>query len=40
MMSPIWTNAIKTSADAQRARQFLDLLAATSAGAALQAAFG
>ena len=38
MKNPVWTNAIKTCADPQRARHFLDLLAATSAGAALQAA--
>ena len=40
MKTPAWTNAIKTCADPQRARQFLDLLAATSAGAALPAASG
>ena len=38
MKIPVWTNAIKTCADPQRARQFLDLLAATSAGTALQTA--
>jgi [glutamine synthetase] adenylyltransferase / [glutamine synthetase]-adenylyl-L-tyrosine phosphorylase len=37
MKNPVWTNAIKSCADPQRARHFLDLLAATSAGAALQA---
>ena len=37
MKNPIWTNAIKTCADAQRAKHFFDLLAATSAGEALQA---
>ena len=40
MKNPVWTNAIKTCADPQRARHFLDLLAATSAGAALPAASG
>jgi glutamate-ammonia-ligase adenylyltransferase len=39
-MSPAWTNAIKTCADPQRARKFLELLAATSAGPALPAASG
>src|ERR1035441_8451743 len=38
MKNPVWTSAIKTCADPQRARHFLDLLAATSAGTALQAA--
>ena len=38
MKNPVWTNAIKTCADPQRAKQFLDLLAATSAGVALTAA--
>ena len=38
MKNTIWTNAIKTCADPQRARNFLDLLAATNAGAALRAA--
>lgn len=37
MKSPVWTSAIKTCADPQRAKHFLDLLAATNAGAALQA---
>ena len=37
MKNPVWTNVIKSCADPQRARHFLDLLAATSAGAALQA---
>ena len=37
MKNPVWTNAIKSGADPQRAKHFLDLLAATSAGAALQA---
>jgi [glutamine synthetase] adenylyltransferase / [glutamine synthetase]-adenylyl-L-tyrosine phosphorylase len=37
MKNPVWTNAIKTCADPQRAKHFFDLLAATSAGAALQA---
>ena len=40
MKNPVWTNAIKSCADPQRAKHFLDLLAATSAGAALQACFG
>jgi hypothetical protein len=38
MKNPVWTSAIKTCADPQRARHFLDLLAATSAGTGLQAA--
>jgi glutamate-ammonia-ligase adenylyltransferase len=38
MKNPVWTDAIKTCPAPQRARQFLDLLAATSAGAALQTA--
>ena len=38
MKTTVWTNAIKDSADPQRAKQFLDLLAATSAAAAVQAA--
>jgi glutamate-ammonia-ligase adenylyltransferase len=38
MKNPVWTNAIKTCSDQQRAKHFLDLLAATSAGTALQAA--
>ena len=37
MKNLIWTNAIKTCADPQRAKHFFDLLAATIAGAALQA---
>lgn len=37
MKNPVWTNAIKSCADPQRARRFLELLAATSAGTALQA---
>ena len=37
MKTPVWSNAIKSCADPQRARHFLDLLAATSAGTALQA---
>jgi glutamate-ammonia-ligase adenylyltransferase len=37
MKNPVWTNAIKSCADPQRAKQFLELLAATSAGTALQA---
>jgi [glutamine synthetase] adenylyltransferase / [glutamine synthetase]-adenylyl-L-tyrosine phosphorylase len=37
MKNPVWTNALKTCADPRRARQFFDLLAATSAGAALPA---
>ena len=40
MKTPAWTNAIKTCADPQRARQFLDFLAPTSAGAALSAVSG
>jgi glutamate-ammonia-ligase adenylyltransferase len=39
-MSHAWTSAIKTCADPQRARQFLELLTATSAGPALTAASG
>ncbi len=35
MKNPVWTNAIKSCADPQRARHFLELLAASSAGAAL-----
>ena len=38
MKIPTWTNAIKTCAEPQRAKHFLDLLAATDAGAALRAA--
>jgi len=38
MKIPSWTNAIKTCAEPQRAKHFLDLLAVTDAGAALQAA--
>src|ERR1035438_4289423 len=37
-MTPTWTNAIKTCADPQRARKFLELLTATSAGPELTAA--
>ena len=37
MKNPVWTNALKNCADPQRAKHFLDLLAATDAGAALQA---
>ncbi len=37
MRNPVWTNAIKTCADPQRAEHFLDLLAATSVGAGLPA---
>jgi [glutamine synthetase] adenylyltransferase / [glutamine synthetase]-adenylyl-L-tyrosine phosphorylase len=37
MKNLVWTNAIKACADPQRARQFLDRLAATGAGTALQA---
>src|ERR1039458_10443589 len=37
MKNLIWTNAITTCADPQRAKHFFDLLAATIAGAALQA---
>jgi glutamate-ammonia-ligase adenylyltransferase len=40
MKTPAWTNAVKTCADPQRARQFLDFLAPTSAGAALSAVSG
>jgi glutamate-ammonia-ligase adenylyltransferase len=39
-MNPAWTNAIKTCADPQRARKFLELLTATSAGPTLLAAAG
>ena len=39
-MSPVWTSAFKSCADPLRARQFLELLTATSAGAALLAASG
>src|ERR1017187_6969317 len=35
MKNPVWTNAIKTCADPQRVKHFFDLLAATSAVAAL-----
>lgn len=38
MKNPIWTKALKSSADPQRARHHLDLLAATSATAALAGA--
>jgi len=38
MKNPVLTNAIKRCADPQRARQFLELLAATGAGTALQTA--
>jgi glutamate-ammonia-ligase adenylyltransferase len=38
MKNPVWTNATKNCADPQRARRFLELLAATGAGTALQAA--
>ena len=38
MKNPVWTKAIKTCADPQRARRFLDLLAATSAAEALHKA--
>ena len=37
MKNPVWTNAIKGCADPQRAKHFLELLATTDAGAALQA---
>ena len=37
MKNPVWTNAIKSCPDPQRARHFLDLFAATNASAALQA---
>src|ERR1019366_1398973 len=37
MKNLIWTNAITTCADPQRAKHFFDLLAATIARAALQA---
>src|ERR1035437_3601283 len=37
MKNPVWTNAIKTGAAPERAKHFLDLLAATDAAAALQA---
>jgi glutamate-ammonia-ligase adenylyltransferase len=37
MGNPVWASAISASADPQRARRFFDLLAATSAGAAIQA---
>ncbi len=37
MNSPAWTNAVNACADPQRAKSFLGLLAATSAGPALQA---
>src|SRR6266446_3453291 len=36
MKSPIWRKAIKDSADPKRARHFLELLAATGAGAELK----
>ena len=35
MKNPVWTKALKKSADPQRARHFFELLAATSAGGAL-----
>src|SRR5581483_12235263 len=38
MKNPVWTKALKNSADPQRARHHLDLLAATSAAAALKSA--
>jgi glutamate-ammonia-ligase adenylyltransferase len=37
MKNPVWTNAIKSCADPQRAKHFLDLFATTSAGAPLPA---
>src|SRR5512137_989019 len=37
MKNPIWTSAIKTCADPQRAKHFFDLLAASSVGKALRA---
>jgi glutamate-ammonia-ligase adenylyltransferase len=37
MKNLLWTNAIKTCADPQRAKHFVDLLAATSTGEAFQA---
>jgi glutamate-ammonia-ligase adenylyltransferase len=37
MKTPVWSNAIKSCADPQRAKHFFHLLAATSAGTALQA---
>jgi glutamate-ammonia-ligase adenylyltransferase len=36
MKNPLWAKAIKTCADPQRAKHFLDLLAATPAGTALE----
>jgi len=38
MKNPVWSNAINSCADPRRAKHFLDLLAATSAGPALRAA--
>ena len=38
MKIPVWTKAIKTCADPQRARRFLDLLAASSAAEVLRQA--
>jgi len=36
MKSALWTKAIKAGADPQRAKHFVELLAATSAGAFLK----
>jgi glutamate-ammonia-ligase adenylyltransferase len=36
MKNAVWSKAVKSSADPQRARHYLDLLSATSAGLALQ----